>query len=198
MNSLSDGIKETLVSILQYSILNIRAAAGNKDDKWISFELEHLVKLLDLFMNISLLSDYMHNTRKKYLEHISEGYENSYEGLWNELQRNAANLTADTLVLDEIDVVLIDIIRIGVNNILNFMNVKDYNNIFIEAYHIHNLPSIITSKTEKELIGYYLKVECKQYLRDADKEAKQNFKSVWKELKNIIKSKKRFLFFSCL
>ena len=192
---MDDVTKETLVSILQYSILNIRAASGNKDNKWIFYELEHLIKLLDLFMDISLLKDYMYNARKKYLEQIGECYENQYEDLWNELQNDFENLVLDTLILDETDVVLINIIKIGVNNMLIFANIKDYKNIFIEAYHIHNLPSIIIAKKKEELIKYYLKVECKQYSRDANKVAKQKFENTWKKLRNLIKPEKKFLFF---
>lgn len=195
VKDLGDVIKEILVSILQYSILNIRAASSAKDNKWIFCELEHLRKLLDLFMDISLLKCYMYNTRKRYIEQMGEYYEKQYEDLWNELQKNSENLVLDTLILDEIDVVLINIINIGAKNMLTFANIRDYKNIFIEAYHTHNLPSIITAKKKEELIEYYLKVERKQYSRDANKVAKQNFEIIWKELRDIIKRKKKLFFF---
>ena len=155
MNTLSNAIKETLVSILGYSILNIRTASNNKDFKRISYELEHLTKLMDLLMDVSLLKDYMQNSRRKYQEQIRESYENPFEDLWNELQNISENQTTITPILDEIDVVLMGIIATGVKNISNFVDIKDYKNIFIEAYHIHNIPSIITSKKKKEMIEYY-------------------------------------------
>lgn len=195
MNILYNDIKDILVSILQYTILNIRVASSQKDLERISYELEHLRKLLDLFRDLSLLKDYMHNTRKKYLEYIEGRYENSYEDLWNELEINYKKSVRGSLILNEIDKVLISIIIIGVNNISDFVITGDYENIFIEAYHIHNLPCIIQDKEKKELIGYYLKVECKQYLREGNEVAKQNFDSIWKELRNIIKPKKKMLLF---
>lgn len=195
MNTLSNAIKETLVSILGYSILNIRTASNNKDFKRISYELEHLTKLMDLLMDVSLLKDYMQNSRRKYLEQIRECYENPFEDLWNELQNISENQTTITPILDEIDVVLMGIIATGVKNISNFVDIKDYKNIFIEAYHIHNIPSIITSKKKKEMIEYYLKIERKQYLRDGDKVARQNFEGIWKEFLSIIKPKKKYIFF---
>ena len=50
-------------------------------------------------------------------------------------------------------------------------------------------------KKKEELIEYYLKVERKQYSRDANKVAKQNFEIIWKELRDIIKRKKKLFFF---
>ncbi len=195
VNNFENAIKETLVSILYYSILNIRTAANDEDYKRISYEFEHLTRLTELLMDIGLLNDYMQNSRKKYLEQIRENHENPFEGLWNELQNITENHTAITPILDELDVILMGIISTGIKNISNFMDIKDFENIYIEAYHIHNIPSIIKSKKKDELIKYYFKVERKQYLRDGDKAAKQNFEGIWKELLSIVKPKKKIIFF---
>jgi len=45
------------------------------------------------------------------------------------------------------------------------------------------------------MIDYYLRIERKQYLKEGDRVARQNFESVWKEFFSIIKPKKRFIFF---
>jgi len=195
VNTLNNPLKEILISILEYSILNIRTASNNKDFKLISYELEHLPKLIDLLMDVRLLKDYMQSSIKKYLEQIKDCYENPIEDLWNELQNIFENQTQNVLILDEMDMVLIKIVSIGIKNISSFMAAKDYRNIFIEAYHIHNIPNIITSKKKEEMIDYYLRIERKQYLKEGDRVARQNFESVWKEFFSIIKPKKRFIFF---
>lgn len=177
------------------AILNIRTASNNKDFKRIAFELEHLISIKDLLTGGSSYKDYMDNSRQKYLDQMNEYQENPYENLWNELQDIAENQGILILILDEIDKVFLDVITTGVNNISNFMSDKDFDNIYIEAYHIHNIPSIVISKRKKEMIEYYLKVECKQYLREGEKSAKKNFESVWKELIHIAKPKKKFIFF---
>jgi len=83
-----------------------------------------------------LINDYMQNSRKKYLDQMREYNENPFEGLWNELQNIAENHTAIMPILDELDVVLMGIIATGVKNISNLMGMKDWENVFIEAYHI--------------------------------------------------------------
>lgn len=190
---LSDVIKEVLVSMLGYSILNIRTASNDKDIKRVSCELEHLLKVLDLLKDVSLLKDYMLNEREKYLAKISKYQENPYEDLWNELQKIYEDEVPITLMLDEMDEVLVRVIVVGVSNISNFVDNENCKDIFIESYHIHNIPSIIVSKRKKEMINYYLKVERKQYVREGDKVARQNFERVWKELLNIVKTKKKFI-----
>lgn len=121
---MNNPLKEILISILEYSILNIRTASNNKDFKLISYELEHLPKLIDLLMDVRLLKDYMQSSIKKYLEQIKDCYENPIEDLWNELQNIFENQTQNVLILDEMDMVLIKIVSIGIKNISSFMKLQ--------------------------------------------------------------------------
>lgn len=188
MNSV---IKEILISILGYSILNIRTASNEKNLEWIFCELEHLKKMLALLMDMSLLNDYMNYVKIKYLEQTSECHQNSYEDLWNELQNIVDKQVTIDVKLDELDEVLIGIVNTAVNNLSYYADNKDYKNSYIEAYHVHNIPSIIISKKKEEMIKYYFKVERKQYLREGKKEARKKFEDKWKELKEITKLKKK-------
>lgn len=186
-------LKKNLISIVEYSIQAIRVAANSEDIYMISSELEHLIKVLDLFKNRFELEDYLKNTQKKYIEKIGEDYENPYVNLWNELEKNMDELDDFILVLDELENLIIEIIIIGVNNIVSYANSKDFRNIYIEAYHIHNLPSIITTNQKIELIKYYQVVERRQYLKESQKVARKKFKDIWKELDKRMKPKRKWM-----
>lgn len=181
-------LKEILISITESSIQAIRVAANSEDIYLISSELEHLIKILGLLKNKYGIRDYLEVTQNKYIEKICE---NPYEYLWSELEKNKSVIDDYKFILNELEDIIIDIILIGVDNIGSYMDNKDYRNIYIEAYHIHNLPSIITSNEKKELIKYYQEIEKRQYLKECQKNAKKKFKNTWKKLDKITKVKKK-------
>lgn len=184
-------LKEIIISIVENSIHTIRMAANSEDIYLISSELEHLISLLDILKNKYELRDYFENFQKKYIEKTSGKYENSYEYLWKELEEKR-NVPDDyKFVFDKIEDIILNIIIIGVDNIVRYTDNIDYKNIYIEVYHIHNLPCIILSNEKTELIKYYQDIERKQYSKECRKEAKKRFKGIWKELNKITKSKKK-------
>lgn len=183
-------IKDILISIMKYSIQSIKYAAKEEDVSKISCELEHLLKVLEVIENKEQLARYIELIRKKYLEQNGEDYENMYECLWCELEQNFND--EQSFILDEVDNIILNIIKLGINNIFDFTNGKDFESVYVEAYHIHNLPSVLTTNKKNELIKYYLEIECKQYLKEGNINSKKKFKANWKQLSRIIKLKKRF------
>ena len=55
----------------------------------------------------------------------------------------------------------------------------------IEAYHTHNLPSLIKDY-KYELLTYYLEIERPQYIRESTRKTFETFEPHWKRLEEFV------------
>lgn len=88
--------------------------------------------------------------------------------------------------LEQTKVILLEIIQDGLLQIRAAAEIGDIELCRIEANHLHNLPSLIKNFS-LDLLGYYIDVEAKQYLREAEGKIRPAFNSKLESLKQIRK-----------
>lgn len=80
---------------------------------------------------------------------------------------------------------LLRILSSGILNVRILSEQGDSKNIFFEADHIHNLPSLLESRSSK-MLSYYLDVEVPIYRKKGIFKDSAEFLECWKELKMIL------------
>jgi len=85
---------------------------------------------------------------------------------------------AETVTIDKDVLCFIDVLQICSDNIKRHIACEKYENIKDEVYYNHNVPTLILAKN-KELIEYYLSVECTCCEFYCSKEMIKSYDSAW-------------------
>lgn len=86
----------------------------------------------------------------------------------------------------EVAELLLQILRTGILNVRTAANRGDSKRCFIEADHIHNLPSLLT-KYSPDLLEYYWSAERDCYLRNSD--GPGSFEPLWSQLEKYVSTR---------
>ena len=87
---------------------------------------------------------------------------------------------------EDIEVVLLEILTAGILRIRISAENGDIELCRIEANHLHNIPALI-NKFSLNLLSYYLDVEVKQYMREAEGKISADFKANLSALQDLRK-----------
>jgi len=145
--------------------------------KLIKLESRHLDLLLDVLESKINIESYVVEYNSLFSN--EEFYDSpnvypSFLALETE-QKEARTICIDTEVL-----CFINILRICSENIKKHITNERYEKMESEIYYNHNVPSLISSK-KKDLIKYYLTIECVECKSRCSKEMVTSYEDAWKE-----------------
>jgi hypothetical protein len=89
--------------------------------------------------------------------------------------------------LPEIRECLLEVVATGIINIRSEATRGNCARCFIEADHIHNLPTLVCDFSH-ELLKFYLDVEKPAYISQSSGAETKSFESVWARLERAVKA----------
>ena len=158
-------------------IQNSRFLAPAKEHRLIKLESLHLDMLLELLRSEMSISTYLTDYALLFSDEELQNYRASYTPQVLFLEKEQA----DMVRIDDEEHLFVDILQICSDNIKKHIDAENYDAIRDEAYYNHNVPSLISSKN-KDLIDYYLSIECKGCRSYCPKEMSQSYESVWQQI----------------
>lgn len=125
------------------------------------------------------------------LRHYNKNLKTDLSEYLNDYDKCLQQLISNTLKLNSIELILVDILAISFENIKILAKNSKYKLLNKEAYHIHNIPSIIYSdKNFLERVEYYVKYEVKDYKNESKRNFVKKFEKSWSKLIDELHVKK--------
>jgi len=151
---------------------------SNKEYQSLEIDIRHLDLLIDVLLSKISIDTYLKNYY--IMSPPSEEYGNAcgYPPGILTLENNKKSCVH---VSDDVHN-FIEVLAVCSGNIKKYICNRNYEAIKEEIYYNHNVPSLIESNI-KELIEYYLDIECKGFKARFSMEAIQPYLDIWEKIR---------------
>lgn len=165
---------EIICEQIQSCFINFVGMTACEAYHLLEIEIKHLDLLLDVLLMRINIKEYLEcyyslfSTKEEYeftCNHIPQ-----LSTLEKEYERKI-NVSSKALFF-------IEILRICSDNMKKHIEHRNYELIKDEIYYNHNVPSLI-SANKKDLVKYYLDIECKEFKNKCMKEIVQPYEAIW-------------------
>lgn len=170
----------TLSRLIYRSVMHIR----HLDTKFLKFpkqKFEHEMKIIEaslkMIKNKSTVKEYIHFLENEYLD-CPEAWSDGSINIYGDI--SAFKRFDKAPSLSKYQNIIVSMLNTSFENMkwLYSHNKKRY--IYSEAYHIHNVPAMLTENSRR--IEYYLNVEVPAYCSSGNKKCISGFQTLWESL----------------
>ena len=162
---------------LRTCLLYIRNNSISTERHLLCLETQHLELILKLLCSDISITSCLENYKILFENENKHGHLSVYKPQLKYLN----NKKHRSIVIDENIKLFIKILQICCDNIKNYLNYDKLDLVGDEDYYNHNVPSLIETKN-KDLIKYYLTIECTSCKRHCSKEMVQRYEDIWEEI----------------
>jgi hypothetical protein len=175
--------RDLLIRLLRETIGSMRIFARPYDAQRFIPALHHAEALLAVLTGRSSLEGYLGPGRAAYLESGDPADLSRLRYEWHELERlhnlGLSGITPSSFTL--LDTLFLKLLLVALENIRRLLAQAQFEDIWHEVYHIHNVPGHLVSQ-HTDLLRFYLGTERAGYIEDASPELARRFEQIWREL----------------
>jgi len=173
---------EVMCEQIRLCFFNLEGLISYEDYHFLELSVEHLDLLLDTLSSKINIEEYL--KRCHSLFSLAEEYSFTCDHLsqLSTLEKRKENYIH---VSDEIQC-FIEILRICSEHIKKHLINGNYEAVKNEIYYNHNVPSLIATykkDVHKDLIKYYLDIECTGFKKSCSKEIVQPYECMWVKIR---------------